>query len=120
LKDNDLLSKVYICTCLPADHKNRRDIVSSPICKIILLAKKPCHKPYPKELITYGDYIRKKRLDLNLLQREVAEILHVSEDTITGWENGRCAPQTRYISKIISFLGYSLVSTNKISTSPKK
>ena len=110
MKDSDLLRREYKCTCLPAGHKNRRGIVSSPICKIILKAKKPCHKPYPKELITYGDHIKKKRLDLNLLQRDVAEILHVSEDTITGWEKGKSTPQTSCISRIIFFLGYSPIS----------
>jgi DNA-binding XRE family transcriptional regulator len=45
-----------------------------------------------------------------LLQKEVAEILHVTEDTITDWENGRCAPQTSYIPRIISFLEYSPIS----------
>lgn len=98
----------YICR--PAGRKNRRGIVSSPICKIVLKAKKPCHKPYLKELISYGDHIKKKRLDLNLLQREVAVIMNVSEDTITGWENGRCIPKTSYIPRIISFLGYSPIS----------
>ena len=82
-------------------------MVSSPICNIILKAKKPFHKPYPKELKDYGDHIRKKRLDLNLLQKEVAEIMNVTGDTITGWENGRCAPQISYIHRIVSFLGYS-------------
>jgi len=85
-------------------------MVSSPICKIVLKAKKPSHKPYPMELISYGDHIKKKRLDMNLLQREVAVIMNVSEDTITGWENGRCIPKTSYIPRIISFLGYSPIS----------
>lgn len=98
------------CTCRQAGRRSHTGIVSSPICKIILKAKKPCHKPYPKELITYGDHIRKKRLDLNLLQKEVAEILHVTEDTITGWESGRSNPMTHYIPRIISFLGYSPIS----------
>ena len=98
-----------MCICRRAGRKTRRGMVSSPICKITLKAKKPCHKPYPKELITYGDHIRKKRLDLNLLQREVAGIMNITEDTITGWENGRCIPKTSYIPRIISFLEYSPV-----------
>jgi hypothetical protein len=31
-----------------------------PICKIVLKSKKPIKNPYPKELITYGDHLRKK------------------------------------------------------------
>ncbi len=45
-------------------------------------------------------------MDKDLLQKDVAKILHVSEDTITYWENGRYVPQVRYYPSIISFLGY--------------
>jgi len=41
-----------------------------------------------------------------MLQREVAEILEVTEDTITNWENNRGEPQIHYYPKIIQFLGY--------------
>ena len=40
------------------------------------------------------------------MQKEVAELLAVSEDTITYWENGRFVPQVQYYPYIISFLGY--------------
>ncbi|EKD32215.1 MAG: hypothetical protein ACD_77C00146G0002 [uncultured bacterium] len=79
-------------------------------CKIILKAKKPCHKPYPKELISYGDHIRKKRIDFNITQKEVAEIVNVTEDTIVGWETDRHMPKTSYIPRIISYLEYSPLS----------
>lgn len=36
--------------------------------------------------------------------------MHVTEETISGWEKGNSNPQTSYISKIISFLGYSPIS----------
>lgn len=97
-------------TYCPAAHSNRMDMGSSPICKITLKATKPCHKPYPKELITYGNHIRKKRLDLNLTQKEIAEKLNVTEDTIVVWETGRHLPKTSYIPRIISFLGYAPIS----------
>lgn len=70
-------------------------------------AVKPERKPYPKELKTYGDHIRKKRLDLNLSQPQVAKIICVTTDTITNWELNRVTPTISQIPKIISFLGYS-------------
>jgi DNA-binding XRE family transcriptional regulator len=45
-------------------------------------------------------------MDKGLLQKEVAGIFKVSEDTITYWENGRFVPQIQYYTAIISFLGY--------------
>jgi DNA-binding XRE family transcriptional regulator len=78
-----------------------------PICNIQLKAQKPNRKPYPKEFNTYGDHIRKKRLDLNLSQTQVAKIINVTTDTITNWELNRSEPSLNQIPKIISFLGYS-------------
>jgi len=83
------------------------DMVALPICHIVLKAQKPNRKPYPKELITYGDHLRKKRLDLNLSQPQVAKIINVTTDSITNWELNRSEPQLKYVPKIISFLGYS-------------
>lgn len=48
----------------------------------------------------------KKRLDLNLSQPQVAELINVTTDTITNWELNRNTPELTYIPKIISFLGY--------------
>jgi DNA-binding transcriptional regulator YiaG len=65
---------------------------SLPICKIALKVKKPSNKPYPKELNTIGDQIKKKRLDLNLRQVDLAKLLGVTEDTIRNWEKNRSIP----------------------------
>ncbi len=90
-------------------------MVSLPICQIELTAKKSNNKPYPKELNTYCDHLRKKRLDLNLSQLQVSKILKVTTDTITNWELNRGTPISSYIPKIISFLGYTpIMETNEI------
>ena len=78
-----------------------------PIWNIVFKAKRPNRKPYPKELATYGDHLRKKRLDLNLTQPQVAKIIYVTTDCITNWELNRNTPDIIYIPKIISFLGYT-------------
>lgn len=61
---------------------------------------------------TIGDLIRNRRIELNLFQKEVAEIIGVSEDCITYWENERSIPQKRHLSKITSFLGYNPFQTH--------
>ena len=50
--------------------------------------------------------MRKKRLDLKLLQKDVAKRIGVNEATIWNWENDWSSPSLSYIPKIIKFLGY--------------
>ncbi|MGV3598251.1 MAG: helix-turn-helix domain-containing protein [Bacteroidota bacterium] len=45
-------------------------------------------------------------MDRNLMQKDVAKLIGVSEDCITYWENGRSNPQIRFTQNIIMFLGY--------------
>lgn len=77
-----------------------------PICQITLKASKPSKKPYPKELVTIGDHIKKKRLDLNLFQKDVARIVGVKKESICNWENSWSKPKVYLLPKIIEFLGY--------------
>ncbi|MDI6889485.1 MAG: helix-turn-helix transcriptional regulator [Thermodesulfovibrionales bacterium] len=49
--------------------------------------------------------MRKRRLDLGLLQIEVARMIGVTESTVWNWEHGR-EPELKYIPKIIEFLSY--------------
>ncbi|MFH1277565.1 MAG: helix-turn-helix transcriptional regulator [Candidatus Eisenbacteria bacterium] len=53
-----------------------------------------------------GDHLRKRRMDLGLLQREVAERLGVAKDTYRFWECNRARPLPRQWEGIIRFLGY--------------
>ncbi len=50
--------------------------------------------------------MRKHRLDLRMLQREVAHQLGVDETTVTNWELNRFAPDLRKMPGVIRFLGY--------------
>lgn len=68
--------------------------------------KVPLSKQYPREINSLGDHLRKRRLDLGFLQREVAEKIGVTEATIWNWERQRTQPEIRFIARIIGFLGY--------------
>ena len=58
------------------------------------------------KLRTFGDHIRKKRIDLWLEQKRVAEIIGTDKCTITNWETNRTHPRIDFIPKIIDFMGY--------------
>ena len=73
---------------------------------MILKAHRPLSSAYPKALYTLGDHLRKKRLDLGLLQKDVAKILGVNVDSVCNWENSRSSPQLHYLPKIVEFLKY--------------
>ncbi|MBK7407188.1 MAG: helix-turn-helix transcriptional regulator [Saprospirales bacterium] len=73
--------------------------------KVTLWAKKPVNPVYPAELNTLGDHLRKTRLDRGLSQPDLARILRVTTDTITGWELNRHKPGVNSIRAIMEFLG---------------
>ena len=77
-----------------------------PFCHAELRASKPKPDHYPKEINTLGDHIRKRRLDLKLLQKQVADQIGVDGTTITAWERNTTSPAVRFIPAIIQFLGY--------------
>lgn len=58
---------------------------------------------------TIGEHIKKRRLELHLLQTDVARQLGVHVETYKNWERGVDAPMIRYHPKIIEFLGYDPV-----------
>ncbi|MDP2886817.1 MAG: helix-turn-helix transcriptional regulator [Ignavibacteria bacterium] len=75
-----------------------------PFCSITLTAQKPA-KP-PTILNTIGDHIKRRRLELGLFQKDVAQILGVDESTVTNWEKNRTTPMLWALPKIIEFLDY--------------
>lgn len=50
--------------------------------------------------------MRRRRLDLGLMQKEVAENLGVSASTVLGWEKWGRMPSIRCWPAMISFLAY--------------
>ena len=62
-------------------------------------------KGYPLEPRTLGEHIRKQRLDLGLLQIEVAARIGVTESTVWNWEHGT-EPELINIPAVLAFLGY--------------
>ncbi len=84
----------------------RTDTPALPFCNLKLKSPKPFDRAYPTELRSIGDHVRKRRLDLGLLQREVALQIGVDETTVFNWEAGTATPSLRALPAVIRFLGY--------------
>jgi DNA-binding XRE family transcriptional regulator len=61
----------------------------------------------PTEPQTVGDHIRKQRLGLKMLQKDVAEQIGVDKTSVFNWEANTSRPEIRYMPAIIRFLGYN-------------
>ena len=83
----------------------RRDMVALPFCHITVTAPKPAKTP--QILKTWGDHLLKRRLELKLFQREVAQLLGVNETSVYDWEKHRTDPMVHLIPRITQFLGYT-------------
>ena len=64
-----------------------------------------------------GEKIKHIRLSNNLKQSELADILHISEKTVSSWENNRTIPDLNMIYKISNYFKksfYYLISDDYI------
>lgn len=76
-----------------------------PLLQFRIQASKPKPYGYPQEIKTIGEHIRARRMNLGLLQKEVAIIINVSTSCIENWEKNRGFPNKMHIPKIKKFLG---------------
>lgn len=45
---------------------------------------------------SFGSFFKKKRLEKNLTQKQLANTLYVSESTVSKWENDAARPTSRF------------------------
>jgi DNA-binding XRE family transcriptional regulator len=67
----------------------------------------------PTELNTVGDHIRRRRLALKLLQKDVADQAGVGETSVFKWAANTSQPDLKYMPAVIQFLGYNLLPPAK-------
>lgn len=58
--------------------------------------------------VSIGKFIARKRKEKNLTQEQLAEILSVSNKTISKWETGKCMPDYSIIQKLCEELEISI------------
>lgn len=56
---------------------------------------------------TLGEHLRKRRLELRLTQKQVAERIGVNPWTILNWEKGNTEPPIASMPALLKFLGYA-------------
>ena len=61
---------------------------------------------YPLALLSLGDHLRKRRIDMKLRQQDLADRFGVGQQAIAQWELGRNAQTSECRAAIIEFLGY--------------
>jgi transcriptional regulator with XRE-family HTH domain len=54
--------------------------------------------------ITIGERVRHHRIRRRMLQREVGELLGVTESTVNNWERGRTTPAPSVLPRVLAFL----------------
>ncbi len=77
-----------------------------PICRLALQATKPKPLGYPSKPKTLGEHLKKRRMDLGLSQRDVAERVGADTTSVWNWENNWVAPDGQLVPAILTFLGY--------------
>jgi transcriptional regulator with XRE-family HTH domain len=87
--------------------RSRRGIPALGNCELVILTTVPLPPKYPIELKDIGDHLLRRRYDLKLSQSQVANIIGVSTDTVTYWENKRSIPQVQFYERINRFLEYN-------------
>jgi transcriptional regulator with XRE-family HTH domain len=63
---------------------------------------------YPTHPKTIGEHLRKRRIDSQLSQVQLARILEVTGTALEKWETGHNSPTPEHDQKIIAWLGYDL------------
>lgn len=85
----------------------QRDLIPAlPFCHLRLNSKKSSTYPRLEECDTLGDHLKRRRLELGLLQRQVAPKLGINRFTLANWEKNRREPGIRHYPAIMDFLGY--------------
>jgi transcriptional regulator with XRE-family HTH domain len=78
-----------------------------PFCRQTPLTLKALRaKDYSENPQTLGAHLKKRRKELGLLQREAAERMGVSTDTVVNWENDNTKPVAAQFRPVVAFLGY--------------
>jgi DNA-binding XRE family transcriptional regulator len=78
-----------------------------PNRQIALRSQRPKELGYPANPQTLGEHLKKRRIDLALFQKDVAQRIGASVASVWLWENNQAQPEVKWTPAIIAFLGYN-------------
>ena len=78
-----------------------------PFCDTPTLTFAKPKRHYPLDIITLGDHLLKRRLDLGQTRKYAASLIGVDPGSLKNWETGRTRPVIGFYPRLISFLGYN-------------
>jgi DNA-binding transcriptional regulator YiaG len=75
---------------------------------------------YPTHPKTFGEHLRKKRIDMHLSMPQLAKLLGLgfTATAIEKWEKNQNRPTEPYRPRIVEFLGFDPDSPNSTGGSP--
>jgi ribosome-binding protein aMBF1 (putative translation factor) len=65
------------------------------------------NKDYPNNPQSFGEKIKKARMDAGLQIKELASIVGVTEDIIINWEKRGIMPSSKNLKEVKKFIGLS-------------
>lgn len=61
------------------------------------------------DTIKFGKFIRDMRKERGLTQKQLADLLYVSDKAVSKWENGACFPDIKMLDSLAEHLGVSIL-----------
>ena len=69
----------------------------------------------PIKHTSFGKYLRNLRQEKKLSQRDLAQLLKVSDDSIRNWEGDRFLPKKENLAKLVAFFEIDDISVGSYS-----
>lgn len=88
----------------PQIHINRGVIA---FCNTHTLTFAKPKRHYPLALVSLGDHLLKRRLDLGYTRKYAANLIGADPESLKNWESGMTNPAVGFYPLLISFLGYN-------------
>ena len=78
-----------------------------PFCDSPTLRFLKPKRHYPLAVVTLGDHLLKRRLDLGHNRKFAASLIGVDPESLKNWESGKTEPAVGFYPRLLSYLGYN-------------
>ncbi len=67
------------------------------------------YREYKMDTVRFGKFIREMRKEKGMTQKQLADLLYVSDKAVSKWENGACFPDIKVLDQLAEHLGVSIL-----------